>query len=123
LCTRWSPDDCARSPDHANQKAKENDTVTDLDPTTFRPETKALHSGQKPDSATNARAVPIYATTSYVFNDADHASRLFGLQEFGNIYTRIMNRMTSSSSGSPTSRVVSPPSPSPAARRPRPCRS
>jgi O-acetylhomoserine (thiol)-lyase len=65
--------------------------VTDLDPTTFRPETKALHSGQKPDSATNARAVPIYATTSYVFNDADHASRLFGLQEFGNIYTRIMN--------------------------------
>src|SRR5438477_13173818 len=53
--------------------------------------TLAIHGGQKPDSATNARAVPIYATTSYVFNDADHASRLFGLQEFGNIYTRIMN--------------------------------
>jgi len=56
-----------------------------------RPETLAIHAGQKPDSATNARAVPIYATTSYVFNDADHAARLFALQEFGNIYTRIMN--------------------------------
>src|SRR5436189_1818639 len=53
--------------------------------------TKCLHAGQVPDPATNARAVPIYATTSYVFNDADHAARLFGLQEFGNIYTRIMN--------------------------------
>src|SRR3954464_596109 len=53
--------------------------------------TRAIHGGQKPDPATNARAVPIYATTSYVFNDADHAARLFGLQEFGNIYTRIMN--------------------------------
>jgi O-acetylhomoserine (thiol)-lyase len=57
----------------------------------YRPETLAIHAGQKPDSATNARAVPIYATTSYVFNDADHAARLFALQEFGNIYTRIMN--------------------------------
>ena len=54
-------------------------------------ETQALHAGQKPDPATNARAVPIYATTSYVFDDAAHAARLFGLQEFGNIYTRIMN--------------------------------
>src|SRR5437588_11337996 len=53
--------------------------------------TLAVHGGQAPDLATNARAVPIYATTSYVFNDADHAARLFGLQEFGNIYTRIMN--------------------------------
>jgi O-acetylhomoserine (thiol)-lyase len=57
-------------------------------------ETIALHGGQEPDSATNARAVPIYQTTSYVFNDADHAARLFGLQEFGNIYTRIMNPTT-----------------------------
>ena len=65
--------------------------MADLDPTTFRPETRALHAGQKPDPATNARAVPIYATTSYVFDDAAHAARLFGLQEFGNIYTRIMN--------------------------------
>ena len=54
-------------------------------------ETQALHAGQKPDPSTNARAVPIYATTSYVFDDAAHAARLFGLQEFGNIYTRIMN--------------------------------
>ena len=54
-------------------------------------ETQALHAGQKPDPTTNARAVPIYATTSYVFDDAAHAARLFGLQEFGNIYTRIMN--------------------------------
>ena len=57
----------------------------------LHPETQALHAGQKPDPTTNARAVPIYATTSYVFDDAAHAARLFGLQEFGNIYTRIMN--------------------------------
>ncbi len=68
--------------------------MAELDPTTFRPETRALHSGQKPDPTTNARAVPIYATTSYVFNDAAHAARLFGLQEFGNIYPRIMNPTT-----------------------------
>src|SRR5512132_249160 len=54
-------------------------------------ETKALHAGQVPDPTTHARAVPIYATTSYTFDDAAHAARLFGLQEFGNIYTRIMN--------------------------------
>ncbi|MFN0051101.1 MAG: O-acetylhomoserine aminocarboxypropyltransferase/cysteine synthase family protein [Planctomycetales bacterium] len=53
--------------------------------------TQCLHAGQTPDPATNARAVPIYQTTSYVFNNSDHAARLFGLQEFGNIYTRIMN--------------------------------
>ncbi|HYP59694.1 MAG TPA: O-acetylhomoserine aminocarboxypropyltransferase/cysteine synthase [Thermomicrobiales bacterium] len=57
-------------------------------------ETLALHGGQEPDGATNARAVPIYQTTSYVFNDTDHAARLFGLKEFGNIYTRIMNPTT-----------------------------
>src|SRR5512133_2695772 len=54
-------------------------------------ETLALHGGQVPDPTTNARAVPIYQTTSYVFNDADHAANLFGLKEFGNIYSRIMN--------------------------------
>ncbi|KAH9260090.1 hypothetical protein BASA81_001862 [Batrachochytrium salamandrivorans] len=54
-------------------------------------ETLQLHAGQKPDPTTNARAVPIYATSSYVFNDADHGARLFGLKEFGNIYSRIMN--------------------------------
>ena len=57
----------------------------------YHAETLALHAGQKPDPTTNSRAVPIYQTTSYVFNDADHAARLFGLQEFGNIYTRLMN--------------------------------
>ena len=56
--------------------------------------TLAIHGGHTPDSATNARAVPIYQTTSYTFNDADHAARLFGLQEFGNIYTRLMNPTT-----------------------------
>lgn len=56
--------------------------------------TLAIHGGQKPDSATNSRAVPIYQTTSYQFNDADHAARLFALQEFGNIYTRLMNPTT-----------------------------
>jgi len=54
-------------------------------------ETLQLHAGHEPDSATNSRAVPIYATTSYVFNDSAHGARLFGLKEFGNIYTRIMN--------------------------------
>jgi len=54
-------------------------------------ETLALHGGQVADPTTNARAVPIYQTTSYVFNDSDHAANLFGLREFGNIYTRIMN--------------------------------
>ncbi len=53
--------------------------------------TRSLHAGQRPDPATNARAVPIYQTTSFVFNDSAHAAALFGLQEFGNIYTRIMN--------------------------------
>ena len=57
-------------------------------------DTLAVHGGQEPDAATNARAVPIYQTTSYVFDDADHAARLFALQEFGNIYTRIMNPTT-----------------------------
>ena len=57
-------------------------------------ETLALHGGQEPDATTNARAVPIYQTTSYVFNDTEHAARLFGLKEFGNIYTRIMNPTT-----------------------------
>ena len=53
--------------------------------------TRSLHAGQRPDPATNARAVPIYQTTSYVFDDSDHAAALFALQQFGNIYTRIMN--------------------------------
>lgn len=60
----------------------------------FLTETLALHAGQQPDPTTGARAVPIYATTSYNFQDAGHAARLFALQEFGNIYTRIMNPTT-----------------------------
>ena len=55
------------------------------------PETLCLHGGQTPDPTTNSRAVPIYQTTSYVFNDTDHAANLFALKEFGNIYSRIMN--------------------------------
>ena len=59
---------------------------------TYRPETLAVHAGQEaPDSATNARAVPIYQTTSYVFDDTEHAANLFNLSVPGNIYTRIMN--------------------------------
>ena len=56
--------------------------------------TRALHAGQRPDAATGARAVPIYQTTSYVFEDTQHAANLFNLQRFGNIYTRIMNPTT-----------------------------
>jgi O-acetylhomoserine (thiol)-lyase len=56
--------------------------------------TLAIHGGQSVDPTTGSRAVPIYQTTSYNFTDADHAARLFGLQEFGNIYTRIMNPTT-----------------------------
>jgi O-acetylhomoserine (thiol)-lyase len=54
-------------------------------------ETKQIHAGQSPDEATNARALPIYQTTSYTFNDTNHAANLFALKELGNIYTRIMN--------------------------------
>ncbi|OCW56745.1 O-acetylhomoserine aminocarboxypropyltransferase [Hoeflea olei] len=54
-------------------------------------DTLAIHAGAKPDPATGARTTPIYQTTSYVFEDADHAASLFGLKAFGNIYTRIMN--------------------------------
>src|SRR5215207_3110944 len=57
-------------------------------------ETLALHAGQHSDPTTGARALPIYQTTSHQFNDTDHTARLFGLQEFGNIYTRIMNPTT-----------------------------
>ena len=64
---------------------------------TLSPETLALHAGQVVDPTTGARAVPIYQTSSFVFNDAEHAANLFALKEFGNIYTRLMN---------PTSDVV-----------------
>jgi len=57
----------------------------------WRFDTRQVHAGAEPDPTTNARATPIYQTTSYVFNNADHAANLFALAEFGNIYTRIMN--------------------------------
>ncbi|MGE5315123.1 MAG: O-acetylhomoserine aminocarboxypropyltransferase/cysteine synthase family protein [Acidobacteriota bacterium] len=61
---------------------------------TYRFETLQLHAGQSVDPTTKSRAVPIYQTTSYNFDDASHAAALFGLQQFGNIYTRIMNPTT-----------------------------
>lgn len=60
----------------------------------YRFETLQLHAGQQPDPTTKSRAVPIYQTTSYTFDNASHAANLFGLKEFGNIYTRIMNPTT-----------------------------
>ena len=61
---------------------------------TTNAETLALHAGQEPDPTTGARAVPIYQTTSFVFNNTEHAANLFALKEFGNIYTRLMNPTT-----------------------------
>src|SRR6204780_5961673 len=57
-------------------------------------ETLQLHAGQQIDPTTKSRAVPIYQTTSYGFDNAEHAANLFGLKQFGNIYTRIMNPTT-----------------------------
>lgn len=62
--------------------------------TDYRFETLQVHAGQEPAPGTNSQAVPIYQTTAYTFDDAAHAARLFGLEEFGNIYTRIMNPTT-----------------------------
>src|SRR5208337_36090 len=56
--------------------------------------TRSLHAGHTPDAATHARAVPIYQSTSFTFNDSGHAANLFALKEFGNIYSRIMNPTT-----------------------------
>ena len=64
------------------------------EPNQHRPATLAVHAGQEVDPTTGSRAVPIYQTTSFVFENADHAAALFGLQQFGNIYTRIMNPTT-----------------------------
>src|SRR5260370_33998007 len=57
-------------------------------------ETLCLHAGQIPDAQTGSRAVPLYQTTSYVFESADHAASLFNLQTFGNVYTRLSNPTT-----------------------------
>ena len=62
--------------------------------TNLRFETLQLHAGQQPDPTTKSRAVPIYQTTSYVFDNTEHAANLFGLKQFGNIYSRIMNPTT-----------------------------
>lgn len=69
--------------------------TTDDDPAShWSFETKQIHAGQRPDPATHARALPIYQTTSYTFDDTAHAAALFGLEVPGNIYTRIMNPTT-----------------------------
>ena len=68
--------------------------MTDPSAPPLRFETLQVHAGQTVDKATNARAVPIYASTAFAFNDTDHGARLFALQEFGNIYTRLMNPTT-----------------------------
>ena len=68
--------------------------MTDTTKPNYRFETLQVHAGQAPAPGTNARAVPIYQTTSYTFNSAEHGANLFGLKEFGNIYTRIMNPTT-----------------------------
>ena len=60
----------------------------------YKFETLQIHAGQEIDPTTGSRAVPIYQTTSYQFKDTEHAANLFGLREFGNIYTRIMNPTT-----------------------------
>src|SRR5580692_6587675 len=70
------------------------DPMSDTIDRNFGFNTRALHHGYQPDPATGARAVPIYQSTSFVFKNSDHAAALFGLQEFGNIYTRIMNPTT-----------------------------
>ena len=62
-----------------------------MDPRFFKFDTLSLHAGQRPDPATGARAVPIYQTTSYVFDDTEHAASLFNLERGGHIYSRISN--------------------------------
>jgi len=88
IVVRGSP-----SPSSSNEPTNPKETIMS-EPKQYQLATQAVHAGQSPDPATGARAVPIYQTTSYMFQDADHASRLFALQEFGNIYTRIMNPTT-----------------------------
>jgi len=76
---------------HASSSTNGEDSNRSESPPAHRFETLQVHAGHEPDPATNARAVPIYATTSYTFDDAEHGADLFALKEFGNIYTRIMN--------------------------------
>ncbi|WP_268753749.1 bifunctional o-acetylhomoserine/o-acetylserine sulfhydrylase [Agrococcus sp. Marseille-P2731] len=75
-----------RRPHPGSARPQQGDTMSD-----WKFETLQVHAGAQPDPTTNARITPVYRTTSYVFDSADHAARLFGLAEFGNIYSRIMN--------------------------------
>jgi O-acetylhomoserine/O-acetylserine sulfhydrylase len=77
-----------------NNRIINNKTIDFMASENLQFETLQLHAGQVADPVTNSRAVPIYQTSSYVFNDSDHAANLFGLKEFGNIYTRLMNPTT-----------------------------
>ena len=70
----------------------------------FAFDTLCLHAGQTPDAATGARALPIYQTTSFVFDSADHAASLFNLQTFGNVYSRISNPTVAASGICPACR-------------------
>jgi OAH/OAS sulfhydrylase len=81
-------------PPNPNRRAMSNASSNGAPRRELRFETLQLHAGQQPDPTTKSRAVPIYQTTSYTFDDTAHAARLFGLEEFGNIYTRIMNPTT-----------------------------
>src|SRR5690606_11318713 len=74
-----------------NQKLTQNNNHMSQ---TYRFETLQVHAGQEPDPATHSSALPIYQSTSFVFNSSEHGANLFGLKEFGNIYTRIMNPTT-----------------------------
>ena len=69
--------------------------------------TLSIHAGARPDPTTGARITPIYQTTAYVFDDVDHAASLFGLQAFGNIYTRITNPTTAGAPSSAATRSSS----------------
>src|SRR5277367_5587424 len=93
-------DFCARrcKPQHSTlrprARAAQTGKESPMSTTSQHPETILLHAGYRSDPATTAVAVPIYQTTSYQFRDTEHAGKLFGLEEFGNIYTRIMNPTT-----------------------------
>jgi len=98
-----NPERATERPEQESTMTKQSDTPAAIganghqpsdEDRTFGFNTLAVHAGQRPDPVTGARAMPIYQTTSYVFEDTDHAAELFALQRFGNIYTRIMNPTT-----------------------------
>jgi len=82
---------CGNDDFHYHHPNAHNNLMSTSDQANYRFETLQLHAGQEPDPVTGSRAVPIHQTTSYQFKNVDHAANLFGLKEFGNIYTRIMN--------------------------------